>query len=258
MKRIVNIFDKDEPRAGDRFAGPALYFDFPGAQVDLLSCRKVDEVDLDQYDLIILGGGGLFHIPFPGYDNGRFLFMEKFIPFAKKVVTWGLGHNVHGSACIEYPEFMNEFALNGVRDRGQVWPWVPGASCCHGAFSKKRRLQDGIRIFRRDDPDNIWPIPGEESRETMLDGHDQTFDEIVEFLGGAVFVITNSYHAAYWSLLLGRIVWIYQPMASKFLGLPGKLNWQRDYLQVLPEDGFLERCREKNIEYHKKVLELLG
>jgi hypothetical protein len=257
--RIANIFDKDEPRAGDRFAGPALYFDFPG-QFDLVSCRKVDEIDLGQYDLIILGGGGLLHIPFPEYDNGRFLWMEKFIPYAQKVVTWGMGHNVHGSQKIEYPEYMDKFALNGVRDRGQRFQWVPCASCCHNWFSIKHKIVDAVRVFRRDDPNGIFVIPEEKIAPTMLDAHGQSFEEIIEFLAGGETIVTNSYHGAYWSMLLGKTVLIYlHPIASKFFGLLGIHTWlkNRNYLMITPEIDFLNHCREVNKNYYKQVLNIL-
>jgi exopolysaccharide biosynthesis predicted pyruvyltransferase EpsI len=45
-------------------------------------------------------------------------------------------------------------------------------------------------------------------------------EDVVQLLGGAEYVLTNSYHGLYWSVLLGRKVILYKPFSSRFFNSP--------------------------------------
>jgi len=257
--RIINVYDKDEPRAGDRYSGPAQYFDFP-VSVEEMSIRNRDQIPWDDDILVILGGGGLMHIPFPEYNDGRFVEMEEFAEHGDKVITWGLGHNVHGSETIEYPDYMDKFLLNGVRDHGfykMGLEYVPCVSCMHEAFSKDYPIKEKVRMFRRDDPNGTDPLPF--NYPVMQDAQGQSLDEIVEWLAGAEVIITNSYHGMYWSMLLGKTVRVYKPMSSKFFRLAWSALWENDRsgFRVEPKSFFIDICRSRNKLFYKEVLNLL-
>lgn len=250
--RIINVHDKDEPRAGDIYSGPHQYFDWP-YPIEAVSCRDLKKIPFEDADLIIFGGGGMLHIPFPEHDEGRFLLMEHFHGYANKVVLWGIGHNVHEVTKIEYPEYISDFLAVGVRDIGCGLRWVPCASCMHDAFLKDYDVVDDVRAFRRDDPFDWWPFPFEQY-PMMKDARGHTLDEIVAFLGGAKTVVTNTYHGAYWSMLLGKDVVIYKPFSSKFYGMTGDYSANGNNIIIEPKNGFLSECVQANVSFFGTVL----
>ena len=82
---------------------------------------------------------------------------------------------------------------------------------------------------------------------------------MINFLGSAELVITNSYHGAYWATLLKRKVVVMQPFSSKFLGFRHPLvvanNFDITDIKNLPVyPNALKEAREANSKFAKKVL----
>ena len=70
---------------------------------------------------------------------------------------------------------------------------------------------------------------------------------VLDYLGSAEIIYTNSYHGAFWSLLLGREVIIPKssnPLSSKFYGLLKEFEEKEDCLVFTPPDNYLEECRK--------------
>lgn len=243
--KICNVYSYDLPSVGDRYCAPSLYFDFP-VEVD-----KKTGVDPD-YDFIIFGGGGHIHLPSPDYNDGKFGHLEAILPFAKKIIMWGVGHNVHGTTDIEYPDYMDDFLLTGYRDY-QRKDWVPCPSCMHKVFDKKYKIEDEFRKFHKKN----LSISGD--HPSMQDDGDLIIEEVVSFLGGAETILTNSYHGAFWGLLLGRKVIIGDTYSSKFFGLLKTAEKTRGGgLSFESPVKYLEKCRKSNELFYKKVLEILS
>jgi len=251
--RIINVFDKDEPRAGDIYSGPYQYFDWP-LEIEPMTSRVLEDIPFeDENVFFIFGGGGMLHIPFPEYDQGRFLLLERFCEVADRTALWGIGHNVHGAEKIEYPEYIKKFIAVGVRDWNQGIRWVPCASCMHEVFHKTYEVKDEIRAYRREDP---WPFPFDHY-PMLQDANGYPLESIVEFLGGAETVITNSYHGAYWSMLLGRKVTIHKPFASKFFGLTDRYEFDGENIVIPVHENFYEQCVTANEAFHSNVVDQL-
>ena len=252
-KKVCNIYSKDLlANVGDRFCGPIQFFDFPFEIDEDIPSNMLDVID--KYDYIIFGGGGHIHIPSPDYNNGRFGHLEAMLPYASKIINWGIGHNVGHSEVIEYPDYMNKFALNGFRDiQRQGIDWVACQSCMDSAFDKTYEIKDTFRTFNK---------PGKPVEEgiyhSMEDGRDLTLAETVAFLGGAGTVITNSYHGAYWGLLLGRKVVVHNPDSSKFFGLLDDYQRTGSDLFLKPPVGYLDSCRKSNKDFFDVVKKVVG
>ena len=237
---------------GDRYCGPIQYFDFP-FEIDEDIPPNIFKV-IDDYDYIIFGGGGHIHIPSPDYNEGRFGHLEILLPYAPKIINWGIGHNVGYSEMIEYPDYMEKFLLNGFRDvQRQGIDWVACPSCMHTAFDRSYAIEDDFRVFNK---------PGKMIQgifHGMEDAQGLTLTETVEFLGGADTVITNSYHGAYWGLLLGRKVVVSKPDSSKFFGLvEGCERVGRSDLALSSPAGYLDSCRKSNEDFFDKVVKKIS
>jgi hypothetical protein len=97
-----------------------------------------------------------------------------------------------------------------------------------------------------------------------LSNIDSSFEEILSFAALGETVLCSSYHAAYWSLLLGRRV-IVVPWSDKFFGLrypvphcfrPSEL--QECLAQARSYPGALSECRQRNLQFAQDLSELLG
>ena len=239
--KLCNVYSFDLPSAGDKHCAPIQYFDFSSFDVE-----EKTSVCPDDYDYIIFGGGGHIHIPSPDYNNGKFGHIEAILPYSKKIIMWGVGHNVHETKEIKYPEYMDDFLLTGYRDI-QRTDWVACPSCMHKAFNRKYSVVDKARaFFKKGMPINQTPA--------LLDNGDLSVDDVVGFLGGAETVITNSYHGAYWALLLGRKVIINKPYSSKFYGLVADFKKEGENIYMSPPPKYLQKCRDSNKKFYKTVL----
>jgi len=230
---IYNLYLKNSKNIGDAMASPLDYFKFP--------C-EVKKVAVDDYDpdelrgkFIIYGGGGLIHLPSPDYNHGVMQYLEDLCELSPWLVSWGVGHNVHGMNTIAYPEsFINKFRLHGVRDMGTVLPWVPCASCMSPLLKRRGVKRDECFVGHGD--------------SMGMNGMRHTSADIVyliDMIASTKVVHTDSYHGAYWAMLLGREVVYHNKKSSKFFAMPK------------PAKGLLAKCRKANRDHHKKVLKLL-
>jgi len=254
---IVSVFRYDPANVGDFFGAPFRYLNFG-------SLRCVDILGLDESlslpPNLIVGGGGLL-----GSSTFDPWFRKLFDRSHEQVVGWGLGDNsridVH-SGYVQpgkylYPDYVKQFTLLGVRDSGTAHPWVPCASCLHPLFAQKWEIKNEVVVLEH----KRVPIRIEGFPKMNNDTHD--LSRIVRFLGTARVVITNSYHGAYWSQLLGKGVLAF-PFSSKFYSLKHKVTlckpaeWKRYLERVEEQPPALRECIQANLDFERKVRALLG
>lgn len=252
MIEIVNIYRKNTSNTGDKFSTPTKYFDF------LKNIRNLDitELPLDKFskeieDKIIIFGGGRFLEQDYFMDYMNALLEAK----TRLLIGWGIGHNVHGACDILYNsyKYSERFDLLGVRDGTGFFEWVPCASCMHPIFDKTFEVKNKIVVYEHKN----FPLRGISADFPKMKNGDD-FEDVIEFLGSAELVITNSYHGAYWATLLKRRVIVTQPFSSKFFGFRHPLvvanNFDvRDIYNIPVYPNALTEAREANLEFSKKV-----
>ncbi len=190
----------------------------------------------------VIGGGGLLHPELVGN-------IEKLsqTPAAKRTIIWGIGDNQHGASLISHPQWLDRFAKRGIRDIQSEY-WTPCASCMHPAFDAVRgKIPDcDVVVYSHFD----YAIQCE-ARPFRFNQNDRptlanSMRGVLEFLGSGETVLTNSYHGAYWAMLLGRKVELYKPFSNRFYGLPS------------PCDDFLGYCRNACRVFANDVKELMA
>ena len=180
-------------------------------------------------------------------------------------IVWGAGHNEDTNKRVkrpQWPDWLSNFDLIGVRDYGQPFEWVPCASCLDTAFDKNYRIKNDI----------IWY---EHKKQLIKSTHfgskpipryinsGANMEQTIELLGSANTIITNSYHGAYWGTLLGKKVIVAGPWSSKFHTLKHRvtfINPQDNYeylldsIETYPEA--LQECRDANNNHWQKIQQL--
>lgn len=269
-KNVINLHRYDPTNIGDFYCGPHHYFEpLKGKQLDIFDYKEENQEIRENWfnkttqNSLIIGGGGLLNRE--GFELQMKLF-EQLQAKGKKTVLWGLGHNAKSSNTfgkkINYSVDTSKFGLVGVRDYGRKEEWVPCVSCMHPIFNEKPEVKNeiGIIFHKKTLRDKAILKKFEAFPSTA---NNAVFEDVVKFIGETDTILTDSYHAMYWSLLLGKKVlafpnsskffeFKYQPVISSFS------NFENDLKKAQAYSGLLEECREKNIHFSEKVFDYLN
>lgn len=253
---IYEVHRKAENNVGDYYCNPSRYFKFDNLTSGELMHNKFPIKN----ETVIVGGGGLIHKKFQ-------LHIQQLLDKEPKLsVLWGIGHNFgkkHISKTggdVYYPNWIKKVNLVGIRDYipGYTNTYLPCVSCMHPAFNKPYETKHEVAYFTHAFKSKYEYKEG----DIHMDNSNMDFDAVIEFLGSAKTIITDSYHGAYWAQLLERDVRVlswsvkfnhmkYQPTL-----IPHISQWQSSPSSPIIK-GYLEECREYNNKFYQKFLNLL-
>ena len=214
---LINVFRSDPKNVGDWYCAPHRYFLELGSEV-----LDISGTDLPPKDsLLIVGGGGLIS---PSGSFTRLKTLTQEFPS----IGWGLGENWRIHKEIGYmspvdnpqtfPSWLSNFKALGLRDLNSPFQHVPCASCLHEAFDNpsapKRKI--GFYAHKR--------IPLASGKHPIITNDGSDMESKIEFLAHCEVIVTNSYHGAYWGMLLNRRV-ICVPFGTKFFALHPSLTF---------------------------------
>ena len=188
-------------------------------------------------------------------------YMNKIKPVSALRHIWGAGHNgpldKRGVAEIVYPDWLMNFDEVGIRDWDQNQPWVPCASCMHPALKKKYAIKNDVVFFEH--KKQLIKNFGNDSIPRFVNSG-SNIDQTIELLGSANIILTNSYHGAYWGVLLGKKVIVVEPWSSKFLSMkhaPWILKRDQDWKEVVDQieirDSALDDCQDATTKFWAKI-----
>ncbi len=251
---IYEVHRKVKNNIGDFYCNPSRYFD--------MHCLS-GELMYNDYPIagehLVVGGGGLIHKKFSNHIQ---TLMSK---EPATTTLWGIGHNfgkkhiAKTKGDVYYPSWINNVTLVGIRDwiEGFHQYYLPCVSCMHSAFDKEYKSKREVVYFTHafkskfTNPDTLPYI-----KNNVMD-----FDKVIEFLGSANTVVTDSYHGAYWAQLLGKNVQV-ASWSVKF----DHMKHQPHFIDSINDkfikkkntiDGFLQECRHLNNKFYQKFQTLL-
>lgn len=194
-------------------------------------------------------------------------YVEKLESTKSPRIIWGAGHNgdyqkkLKGG--LEYPSWLRNFDLVGVRDYAQEYTWAPCASCMHPALRKTYAIKNDV----------IWFEHKKQLIKSTEFGNDpiprfvnsgNNMEQTIELLGSANTIITNSYHGAYWGTLLKKRVIVFEAWSSKFNAMKhapyflGKGEYWKDIIGSVPVyRNALDECVSATESYWNRVRELI-
>lgn len=261
--RPVFVHIRNTANLGDLNSCPAEGFS------DYDDCRRIDlsEVKhLPEGTPLIVGGGGLFMEP------THHIFKE----WSKKhpVIVWGAGLNYPNDGIAQNAldgilgEGLRACKLVGIRNEtlasAMGFDFVPCGSCMNPVFDSRHipEYMNGTAVYEH--ADRRFAFRGLKAKTNKSD----SFHEVIQLLGSVRRVITNSFHGAYWSLLLGRRVIVWEPnhFGDRIVeGLPTGLlrfaaNAPKEALESngYADCGYLRECRVLNREFKLKVDKFLA
>jgi hypothetical protein len=266
---IINLHRYDPTNIGDYYCGVHHYFDeLKGKHLDIFDYKRDDTTRENWFEKItknslIIGGGGLLNRE--GFDLQIKLF-EHLGEKGKKTVLWGLGHNAKEKSTYgkisKYNIDTSKFGLVGVRDYGMKEEWVPCVSCLHPIFDEKHEVKNEIgMIFHKKTLNNKSVL--KKFQQFPSTANNAVFEDVVTFIGETDIILTDSYHAMYWAMMLGKKVMVF-PNSSKFYNFKYQpvistfANFENDLIKVKSYSGVLEECRESNMKFSEKAFDYLG
>ncbi|MBT8265843.1 MAG: polysaccharide pyruvyl transferase family protein [Bacteroidia bacterium] len=267
---VINLHRIDKGNVGDYYCAPHLYFDkLKDTQLDIFDFKSSDKklsdnwIDKVSHNALIIGGGGLLN---RGSFEMQMKLFEALSAKAKKTVLWGVGHNEKKSSSFgkvnNYNIDTDKFGLVGVRDFSMNESWVPCVSCMHPIFDKSFEEQQELGIiFHKKTIKNKQLL--KELSAFPSTSNTTNIEDMISFIGSSQTVVTDSYHAMYWSILLGKKV-VAVPNSSKFFDFKYKPvissfeNFQNDLSKTQSYSGVLEECREVNVKFADRVFDYLN
>jgi hypothetical protein len=191
--KFAYLFRVDVRNPGDLYSSPIHYLgkDYNGVMIDAFA-KNIPEMEVDA---VIIGGGALM-------TNQKFVqsidtLLEKI--HAKYKVVWGVGFE---SSNVNI-DIKNNFDLFSTREYklNQTVDWVPCVSALHPVFDTVESVKATKEVlvvdhFKR-------PILFDR-RHTRIINKPNNLENIVKQISNHNFIITSSYHVAYWSILAGK------------------------------------------------------
>lgn len=233
------------PNVGDMMCAPYHYFYFPSYGVYDL------KQDVPKSLAVIYGGGAIE----PSLRVDRIHDKVE----ARFKIAWGIGTSRSGHK--DPGPLIQDLDLCGRREFGREGgEYVPCVSCMSPLFDKKYTIKHELAFYThavksRFDADTLNSHPVSKNRGD--------FETIVNFLGSAETIVTDSFHGVYWATLLGRKV-VCIPFSSKFYGykFPPTYAKYDDWKGVMSStriyDNALDDCRKINNRFYEKVMNVIS
>lgn len=263
-RSVINVHRNTSKNIGDYYCAPHHYFnELKNNVLDINGFREISPIIRKNWikqinaNALIIGGGGLLNIR---HFQKQMQLFEGLAANGKKIVIWGTGHNKGSKTQLKIPENytidISKFGLVGTRDHSMPGEYVPCVSCLHPIFSRKFKetRKFGLVFNNKSMKDKalLHKLKDYPSTSNM-----SSLEEVVNFIGSTEIIVTNSYHAMYWGMLLNKKT-VVIPTTSKFYDF--KYNpvfstfddFERDLNKAQSYSGVLEECREINRNFAKK------
>ena len=271
-ENVVFLHYLTTDNVGDLYSSPNRYFNL------FKDCRESELFNYkfsSQDKIIIIGGGGLLQEYFQSSIENILKENED-----KTIIFWGAGLDSTPQGNVFDITKISSADLIGLRDYNNQYSYVPCVSCMSDLFDKYRKKKPIQKVRCYIHPNYEFPDfllrTFECYKNNQLYSNCSEMEMAINFLTGAEYIITNSFHGAYWAILLNRKV-IALPFvkdgckkfSEKFLTLKYKplyisnfsdlennfelfLKNAKNYTNALPD------CRRANIVFYKKVLKIIN
>jgi hypothetical protein len=225
----------------------------------------IDYTIINKHDFILIGGGGLL-------NNGFGVYINSLFKFCKNIIIYSAGFNYHYNTNngdkIVYDKIVfnwDNFKLIGIRDYNHPsgLRYVPCATCLSPLFDnlyKNKREIGIIKHLNKSGHGVKWNISSNDY-ETI--DNSASFEQIIKFIGESETIITNTYHATYWSMLMNKKVILEAPFSDKFEYLKYKPSrysgdLKNDAFNAKTHPNFLKECREINADFLKDLMNVIN
>ncbi len=214
---------------GDVWSGPYHYIHTPGLIMDLFNPVPVSEIKT-----LIVGGGAIL------CNNRMINNLKKMLDTYdfKFKVFWGGGVTLSE----ETTEILKRFDFVGCRDYDNGLNFLPCPSIMHPSLKQKNISNKDFLII------DHWkrnPIEFPKSH-TRIKNRFISVDDLINQISLHNYIITSSYHAAYWGIVLGKKVIVITNENFEKFTFKQNISIEQKW-----EDRFLEMASNYNDAYEE-------
>jgi hypothetical protein len=249
MKKIHFVSTFDKRNTGDWIASPLNYYYgfFKQYSVIAHGITTVHWAEIYKDDIVIIGGGGMLDL----YDEWN-MTINKLTEACENVILWGAGFNSHyNDEKLSVPLETERFKLCGVRDFNLPgFEWLPCVSCKLPELDKKLPIKRHIGVISHYEKS----LPGFTQYERITNG--QNIYTIVDFISSSNIVISNSYHALYFTMLMEKKAVCSDKFSTRFENFKYKPAYYSGDIEADAEKAQVydrEEARKLNDEFFKSV-----
>lgn len=262
MIYVIKIFNTKN--IGDLVSNPLLFSNLVFTEIELDKKREKDDPFFSyfnpQRDWVVIGGGGLWCYIKPDWIT----FLAKILDrFPERTIVWGIGINYFKeNSSLPDISKVKQARLYGIRDPISSIPLLPCASCLSPLFDEYRDIkpqeEKGYYLYYRHRPHPL-KIP------YLICRNNCSLDVALQFLSKHKIIYTNSYHGAYWAMLLGRQCILFNCSTRKGFAIPPVFYSSKtptiEALEALVpnsiKQNYLEECRALNFGFQKQFYQML-
>lgn len=187
---------KNTVNTGDKRSTPLFYYDFKELQTAEIDLTDLTQINILPDDFIIIGGGGII-------DSGNKWNQAMINAMTKtpNVIFWGCGFNYSKPKELIKID-LEKALLSGIRDyKHHCFRFVPCVSCKSRFFDKPYQVKRKIGIIKH----HSRPLTLDQSLQDIpFINNAKDIAQIIKFIGESEIILSNSYHALYWSSLLKK------------------------------------------------------
>ena len=227
MNKIHFINRIDYKNAGDRSCCPLNYFYTYFSKFNIFR-HDIDYIRwemIDRDDVVVIGGGGALNCTIEFNRN-----INRLLEKCDCVIGWSLGFNTHTEVWRNNQNYekidFKKFKLISIRDfnHSSNLEYVPDPS----VFELKNVRFSDVAIKRKIGfiEHKDLPLDIDRSKFNIFNDdwikHDESIGNIIKFIASSSEIVTNSYHVAYWSILLNKKTLVLNKWSTKFDGFKYK------------------------------------
>lgn len=242
---------------GDKACGYYQYFnnEFENYRCIVHDVNCVHFSLIKNYDIVIVGGGGLLNAT----AEWNYC-INKATRKAGKSIIWSAGFNssiINKKSRIDF----KIIDLVSVRDFSYAtFNYVPCATCMMPELDEKYANKRIIGLVAHKDV--LHHIPKEFQQYDNV-ANFSSVKEIIEFIGSSEIILTNSYHAIYWSQLMNKKCILFAPRSEKYnyFKYPPVIfsgDLQKDLLDCEIYSDALSESRALTLQFLKEIKYLIA
>lgn len=223
VKKLHFINRLDYNNVGDWNCSPLSYYYDYFKQFNIIR-HDIDFInynEIEKEDVVIFGGSGLFDVT-TSFNNA----ITRVLNLCDTVIGWSCGFNTHNGRWFQGDNFpkidFSKFRLLGIRDydhpSGIEYLPCPSSLAFEIFQGHEFKIKRKIGFIGHKD------LLGENFFFDDALTNNENINRVAEYILSSEAIVTNSYHCAYWTMLLGKKAIVLNKFSTKF-----------DYFKYKPE-----------------------
>jgi len=249
LHKLHIIHRIDKTNTGDIVSNCSEYYSFEPYKIVKHDIYSPDFTLIKRNDPIILSGGGLLNCLEIWNKN-----INKLLELSENVFGWGIGFNSHHNTNINTKINLSKFKLLGIRDFKQSYEsntrYITCSSCNLPQLKYEYKIQRNIGVIEH----HHNKIKLKEKYDKI--NNEEKIDNLIKFIGESNIIITNTYHALYFSALLNKKCVLYNSFSEKFNYTKFHYIKYQDNMELNENNKQLNQIQNLNKELIKECIKI--